>query len=98
MPSEAVIDEREALRKIIGDPRRVDRELTAFRREAEKCSSSQPRLIAKYPKQWVAVYGGRVRANAGTFDQLMQQVEEKGLPRERLMVRFIDKDIRTLIL
>lgn len=84
--------------KQIGNPAEVDRELQAFRRTAWALSSRHPRLIDRYPKEWVAVYRGRVRAHGRTFRSVMEQIDEKGLPRGHVIVRFIHKDGRTMIL
>lgn len=86
------------IRSLLGDPRRVDRELQSFRKSAEVLSSRHERLIDKYPKQWVALHDGEVIARAKTFDALMSRVDAKKLPRSHIVVRYIDKSSRTLIL
>ena len=97
----AVATKPEATKRVLellGDPSGVDRDLQAFRRSARVLSSRHPRLIDRYPKQWVAVHQGKVRAQGKTLRSLLAQVDKKGLPRERLIVRFIDKTQRTMIL
>lgn len=89
---------REDIRRLLGDPRKVDRELQRFRTSARVLSSRHPRLIEKYPKQWVAVYEGKVRARAKTFDSLMAQIDKKKLPRGHVVVRHVDRTQRTMIL
>ena len=86
------------IRSLLGDPKKVDRELQAFRRSTRRLSSNHPRLIDRFPKQWIAVYDGKVLAQAKTFSSLMTQVDEKGLPRQHTIVRYIDKNRRTMIL
>lgn len=88
----------EEVLELIGDPAQLDRDLQQFRRAARVLSSKHSRLIDKYPKQWVAVYRGRVRAQARTFRSLLVQVDKKALPRDEVIVRFIHKDQRTIIL
>ena len=82
----------------LGDPKEIDRDLRNFRRTAQVLSSNRPRLIDRYPKQWVAVYRGRVRASGGTFASVIAEVDRKRLPREHVIVRFIDRNQRTMIL
>ncbi len=84
--------------ELLGDPRQIDRELQQFRKAAMTFSSDHPRLIDEYPKQWVAVYCGKVEASGRTFGSVMTQVDKKGLPREEIIVRFIDRSQRTMIL
>jgi len=88
----------QAVLEQIGDPRDVERDLRSFRRTALALSSNHPRLIDRYPNQWVALHRGRVRASGRTFASVMVQIDKKGLPREHVIVRFIDKNQRTMIL
>lgn len=82
----------------LGNPADIDRELLSFRRGAKALSSKHLRLIDRYPKQWVAVYRGKVGAHGRTFRSVLQQINQKGLPREHIIVRYIDKNQRTMIL
>ncbi len=84
--------------RLIGDPAEVDRSLRAFRKATSLLSSEHPRLIDKYPKRWVAIYRGKVKAAASTFNAVLAQVDKAGLPREEVILRFIDKNQRTMIL
>jgi len=83
---------------LIGDPKQVQKELTEFRKAADVFSSSKAKLIAHYPKQWVAVKGKTVVANARTLPALIKELKQKGVPKETVMVRYIEKNLRTLIL
>lgn len=84
--------------KVLGDPRKVDDELQRFRKAARVLSSNHPRLIDRYPQQWVAIHEGRVKAQGKTLRSLLTQVDKQGLPREHIIVRFIAKAQRTMIL
>ena len=79
-------------------PAELERELRAFRRAARVLSSKHPRMIECYPKQWIAVYKDKVQARGRTFQSLMAQVDKKRLPRQTIIVRYIDKNQRTMIL
>ena len=82
----------------IGDPATIDKELQMFRRTAKRLSSRHPRMIERYPKQWIAIHAGRVRAHGRSLKTVLRQIDSKGLPREHTMVRFIHKEPRTMIL
>lgn len=84
--------------RLVGDPTQVDRSLRAFRKAATVFSTDHPRLIDKYAKQWVAVHNGDVKAAANTFKSLLAQVDKARLPREETIIRFIDRNQRTMIL
>lgn len=82
----------------LGNPADIDRELQSFRRSARILSSHHPRLIDRYQKKWVAIYDGKTRAQGRTLQSIWQQLDKKGLPREHTIVRYIDKNQRTMIL
>ena len=85
-------------RELFGDPEEVTERLRIFSDSARVFSSDHPRLIDAYPGQWVAVYRGEVRAHSEDFTDLLKQVDELELSRAQVMVRFIDKNQRALII
>jgi hypothetical protein len=89
---------KKAILDLIGDPRQVDRELGSFRQTARILSSDHPRLIDEYPRQWIAAYEGKVRVAGRTLNSVLSQVEKQGLPKQRVIIRYIDKNQRTMIL
>lgn len=84
--------------EIIGDPKQVDAELQAFRRDSKILSSRRARLIEKYPKKWVAIYDGKVQASALSLNSVLASVDKLGLPRESVVVRYVDRNLRRMIL
>jgi hypothetical protein len=86
------------LERLIGDPRKVDRELAKFRETTKLLSADRPRLIDQYSKQWVALCDNQVRASAPTLEELMAEVDRQGLQRRQLIVRYIDRELRTMVL
>ncbi len=82
----------------LGNPADIDRELQRFRRSAKALSSSHPRFIDLYQKKWVAVYDGKTKAHGRTLQSVWRQIDKKGLPREHIIVRYIDRNQRTMIL
>jgi hypothetical protein len=96
--AKSIRERRRVISGAIGDPRKLASELAAFRKTAQRFSSDTPRLIDKYPKQWVAIFEGEVVAHAPTFEKAIADIEEKGIPRQHVMVRYIDRFRRTFIL
>jgi hypothetical protein len=84
--------------RLVGDPVEVDRSLRSFQEAAKVLSSDHPRLIDKYPKQWIAVHNGHVKATASTYNALLAQMDRDHLPRDETIIRFIDRNQRTMIL
>ncbi len=82
----------------LGDPAALASELDSFARDAAIFSSEREHLIAKYSKKWVAVYEGTVRAHARSLNKLLEELDELRIPRDRAIVRFIDRSERTMIL
>ena len=68
------------LTQVLGvSPKQIDRELRRFSRAANVLSSNRPRLINKYPQQWVGLYAGRVQASGKTLRSLLSSLRDKGL-------------------
>ena len=89
---------KDVLRHLGGSAESIDRELLQFTDAAGILSSNHPRLIDEHPLQWVGVYQGKVAASAQTLSSLMKQLQDDGIPPQNAIVRFIDKNERTLIL
>ena len=81
-----------------GNPKDIARGLREYSNSAEILSADQPRLINEYPMRWVGVYQGKVSADADNLPSLMQKLEERGVPPGDAIIRFIERNQRTLIL
>lgn len=83
----------------LGDtPKNIARDLRAFSRTAQIFSSNERRLLKKYPEQWVALYGGKVRASAKSFDEVLSKLKQQGVPANHAFIRYMDTSGRKLIL
>lgn len=91
-------DEKDVLRSLGGSAEDVVSELQEFSNSARILSSNHPRLIDEHPLQWVGVFDDNVAASATSLEDLMEQLKNEGIPPEKTIVRFIDKDEKTLIL
>lgn len=87
-----------ALAQMNERPESAARSLSKFQRSALILSRNQPRLIDEYPDQWVAVSDSTVVAHGKNLDTILRQVEKKGFHRSDVIVRFIEREQRTLIL
>ena len=79
-------------------PEDIARGLREFSKSAEMLSNDRPRLIDEHPLQWVGVYRGEVSAKADDLPSLIEELERRGIPLGDALVRFIEKNQRTLIL
>lgn len=90
--------ENPMLSRLGSDPEKIARGLREFSKSAEMLSNDRPRLINEHPLQWIGVYHGEVSAKADDLPSLMEELERRGIPLGDTIVRFIEKNQRTLIL
>jgi hypothetical protein len=76
----------------------VAADMASFAQSAKVLSSDHPRLIDLYAMQWVGVFNGEVAAHADSLDGLRTKLNDKNIPIDRTVIRFIDKQERTVIL
>ena len=80
------------------NPKELARQIESFQKTAERFSEEKPNLIEKYPERWVAVYEGEVIADAETMGELLDKVDKIGKPRSEILMRFLTRKPRTMIL
>jgi len=80
------------------DPEDIAKGLREFSKSAEMLSNDRPCLVDEHPLQWIGVYRGEVSAKADNLPSLMEELERRGIPPGDTIVRFIEKNQRTLIL
>jgi len=88
----------EALKHLGGSAARIDQELSSFGEAAKVLSTDHPRMIDEHPSKWIAVYEGKVGARAKSLRELLSKIDKKHIPRDKAIIRFIDRQERTLIL
>jgi hypothetical protein len=79
-------------------PKQMDSELRSFSRAARLLSSDHPRLIDRYPNQWVGIHDRDVRASAKSFGALISKLKKAGVAPNDTIIRYIDASGRKLIL
>lgn len=93
----ATPEQAQELLRIVGDPAVVARDMARFRRAAKAFSSNHPRLIDRYPEQWVAAYDDQIMADP-SLEALLARMDTAGIPRHQAIIRFITRKQRVLIL
>lgn len=96
-PKGMVVTVQQELKRL-GGAAKIDNKLRQYRRSASGFSARHRRLLDLYPKQWVAVHRGTVRARGASLSAVLSQVDQKKLPRDEVLVRFLDKQPRKMIL
>ena len=74
------------------------KELADFDKSARKLLSEDRSLAQKYDKKWIGVYHESVVASANELDELIQALGDAGVPAANTVVRYIEREERTLIL
>ncbi len=69
-----------------------------FRKSSLLFSSHHKRMINLYPEEWVAVYNGKVEAHDQNYDNVLSQIDKKGIPRQLILIRYITKQQSSMIL
>ena len=79
-------------------PSKMARSLRAFERSARILSDNHPRLINEYPNQWVAVANRTVMAHGDSLEQVLTEGDAGDIPRADVIIHFIERTQRTLVL
>ena len=90
--------DKNLLRQLTKDSERIATELGEFSATAQVLSDGEQNLIKKHPSRWVGIYKSEVAGVAKNINKLMEQLAEKRIPASQTIIRFIDKNQRTLIL
>ena len=73
-------------------------ELRRFRRDAEYYEAHRLELIGQYPEHWVAVFNEQVVGADPDFERLRDQLQERGVPGERVFIEHATEKDELLIL
>ena len=87
-----------ALAQMNQHPNAVSRSLRAFQRSERALSNEHSRLINEYLDQWVAVANRTVIAHGESLEQVLADVDATDTPRANVIVRFIERVQRRLVL
>ena len=79
-------------------PETIARELREFSASAQLVSERWERLVEAHPMEWICFHRGEVAASSKSLDDLIAATRERGISANRAVVRFIDKERKTLIL
>ena len=78
-------------------PEDVAKSLHDFAQSSDLLSKDR-QLVKRYAQKWVGVCSGEVKAAEDDLDSRLRMLDGQGVPRSDTVVRFIEKEQRTLIL
>ena len=79
------------------DADEVAKDLVDFEESAQALSADSS-MAETYDQKWVGVHGGKVVASNDDLDALMKELDARNIPASNAVVRFIERERRTLIL
>lgn len=65
-------------------------EMDAFERTSRFLAGATRDLMKQYPRKWVVAYDEKICAIGDTLDDVLKQLDEKGIPRLGTAVEFLD--------
>lgn len=89
---------QDVLGKMQIDSANVALSLREYSESARVFSNALPRLIDQYENHWVCVYKGSVAATATTLSTLNEKIDAAHIPSEDAVVRYIDREPKTLVI
>jgi Family of unknown function (DUF5678) len=78
--------------------RSIQEELDRFQEDIDYFQLHQEELLDKYPDTWVAVFEKRVVGVDPDLRQLLQDLQDRGIPTEKTLVRHLSTKEDLLIL
>ncbi len=73
-------------------------ELKRFKRDTKYYQDHQEELLEQYPEQWVGIFNEQVVGTAPDFDQLLDDLQAKGIPVGKTLVEHLTRKDELLIL
>ena len=67
----------------------VQVELQRFKKDTAYYEAHHDELLEKYPEQWVAIYNQKVVGASPDYEQLLTDLEGKGVPIERTLFKHL---------
>jgi len=69
--------------------KQVQAELQHFRKDTDYYEAHHEELLKKYPEQWVAIFDQQVVGTSQDYEELLTELEEKGVPIERTLFKHL---------
>ena len=60
-----------------------------YREDALYFAQQHPALLEQYPDAWVAVFDRQVVASAKELDNLLAELDRKGIPRGQVFIEYL---------
>ena len=81
---------------LVNDPD-ILAKLREFRARVDRMESQRERLTRNYPNHWAALYGGDFVV-AESLEELLEKLDDQGVPTHETVIRFLDPKPAHMIL
>lgn len=88
---------REMVERLGGNEGMIDAS-ARYREVAARMFRERADLVKQHPDKWVAMGRGGVEAIGGALEDVLDQVDAKGVSRDDVFIEFLDTDPPVLIL
>jgi len=65
------------------------RKMAQFREDLAFIDDNRKELLKRHDENWIAVYKRKVVAHSEQYDDVITQINEKGLPNEEVVIKFL---------
>ena len=66
-------------------------ELESFKRHTQYYETHREGLLNQYPEQWVSIFDEEVVGASPDFEQLLTDLEGKGVPIDRALFKYVTR-------
>ena len=73
-------------------------EFDQFQKDIEYSETHREELLNQYPEQWIAVLKRKVVGHASDVYELLDELRERGIPTERVVLRHLTRQEELFIL
>lgn len=82
----------------LGAPPDVLDGLRRYRKAVSSLAAKRARLARQHPERWIAVYNDDIVALTKTLEDLVRCIDEQKLPRDEVIVQFLTKERRVMVM
>ena len=84
--------------KQMGGAREVHIGLRDFANRVRALDTRRIELTEKYPNKWIAMHNADIVSFADTLEDVLKELDARGVPRKGAVIEFMDTERRTMIL
>lgn len=84
--------------KELGGARAIHAGLREFSRRVQAVEAMRADLTNEHPNKWVVINNGDVLVIADSLEDVLKELDDRGIPRKGAVVEFLDTENRNMVL